>query len=147
LGQGLSIQVEINDKAILELLADIDKAGREVKDRVAEVYKKTGPTFVRSAKRFTPVDTGALQRSIGYRVNVKLPSLRFGSLNRSINPKSGKPASTYAGYVHDGTPRMGPRPFLSQSLKKHTTREGNFYRGMRKAGVANLGRSTGGARF
>ncbi len=146
MGPVLSIQVEITDKDLLKLIEDIDKASREVKDRVATVYKGTGPIFVRSAKRFTPVDTGALRKSIGYRVNVKLPSLRFGSVNRSINPKSGRPASTYAGYVHDGTSRMGPRPFLTQSLKKHTTAQGAFMRGMRKAGIADLGKSTGGGR-
>ncbi len=142
----MSIQVEINDKAILDLIADIDKASRDVKDRVAEVYKGTGPIFVRSAKRFAPRDTGALRKSIGYRVNVKLPSLRFGAINRSINPKSGKPASSYSRDVHFGTPKMGPRPFLSQSLKKHTTPQGAFYRGMRKAGIADIGKSTGGGR-
>lgn len=142
----MSIQVEIDDKAILKLLADIDKAGSGVKDRVADVYQATGPTFVRSAQQFAPEDTGALRRSIGFTVNRRMPRLRFGSIKKSINPKSGRPASTYAGYVHDGTARMGPRPFVRQSFKKHTTQQGNFMRGMRKAGIADLGRSTGGSR-
>lgn len=143
----MSIQVEINDKAILKLLVDIDKAGRGVKDRVADVYKASGPTFVRTTKRFAPVDTGALRKSIGFTVNRRMPRLRFGSIKKSINPKSGKPASTYAGYVHDGTARVGPRPFVRQAFNKHTTPQGNFMRGMRKAGIADIGKSTGGSRI
>ncbi len=142
----MSITVEIDDAAILKLIADTDKAGRDVKDRVAAVYRATGPTFVRSAQRFAPEDTGALRRSMGHSVNKKMPRLRFGSIKKSINPKSGRPASTYAGFVHDGTARVGPRPFLLQSFRKHTTPQGNFMRGMRRAGVANLGKSTGGGR-
>ncbi len=142
----MSIQVEVDDRAILKLLADIDKAGSGVKDRVADVYQATGPTFVRSAKQLAPEDTGALRRSIGFTVNRRMPRLRFGSIKKSINPKSGKPASTYAGYVHDGTAKKGPRPFVRQSFKKHTTDQGNFMRGMRKAGIADLGKSTGGSR-
>ncbi len=142
----MSIQVEINDRAIAKLLIDIDKAGRDVKDRVADVYTSTAPMFVRSAKQFAPEDTGALRRSIGSTVNRRMPRLRFGSIKRSINPKSGKPASGYAGYVHDGTAKKGPRPFVRQSYKKHTTAQGAFMRGMRKAGIGNLGKSTGGLR-
>lgn len=142
----MSIQIEIDDKAIAKLLIDIDKAGRGVKDRVADVYQGTGPIFVRSAKQFAPIDTGALRRSIGFTVNRRMPRLRFGSIKKSINPKSGRPASTYAGFVHDGTAKMGPRPFVRQSFKKHTTQQGAFMRGMRKAGIADLGKSTGGGR-
>ncbi len=142
----MSIQVEIDDKAILKLLIDIDRAGSGVKDRVADVYKATGPMFVRSAKRFAPEDTGALRRSIGYTVNRKIPRLRFGPIKKSINPKSGRPASTYAGFVQHGTTTMGPRPFVRQSFKQHTTSQGAFMRGMRKAGIADLGKSTGGGR-
>ncbi|KKK72124.1 hypothetical protein LCGC14_2907030 [marine sediment metagenome] len=142
----MSIQLEIHDRELLKLLADIDRAGRDVKKRVADVYKATGPMFVRSAKQFAPIDTGALRGSMGYRVNRKMPRLRFGTLNKSINPKTGRPATTYAGFVHEGTSRVGPRPFLRQSLKKHTTAQGAFMRGMRKAGIADLGKSTGGLR-
>ncbi len=142
----MSIQLEIHDRQLLKLLTDIDRAGRDVKKRVADVYEATGPIFVRSAKQFAPIDTGALRGSMGYKVNRRMPRLRFGTLKRSINPKSGRPATTYAGYVHEGTTRMGPRPFIRQSLKKHTTAQGAFMRGMRKAGIADLGKSTGGVR-
>ncbi len=143
----MSIQVEIDDRAILKLLADIDKAGSGVKDRVADVYQATGPTFVRTMKQVVRVDTGALQRSIGFTVNRRMPRLRMGSIKKSINPKSGKPASTYAGYVHDGTARMTPNPFTRIAFKRHTTDQGNFMRGMRRAGIADLGKSTGGSRI
>ena len=143
----MSIQVEIDDSAILKMIADIDKAGRQVKDRVADVYTATGPIFVRSSKQIVRKDTHALERSIGFTVNRKMPRLRFGSIKKSINPKSGRPASTYAGFVHDGTARMAPNPFVRQSFQRHTTPQGNFMRGMRKAGVADLGKSTGGSRI
>ncbi|MCH9003519.1 MAG: HK97 gp10 family phage protein [Planctomycetes bacterium] len=142
----MSIQVEITDKALLQLLIDIDKADRDVKDRVADVYKATGHMFRESARRFAPIDTGALRKSIGFSVNRKMPRLRFGTIRKAINPKSGKPATTYASYVHEGTARVGPRPFLTQSLKRHTTPQGAFMRGMRKAGIADIGKSTGGLR-
>ena len=142
----MSIQLEIHDRELLKLLADIDRAGRDVKKRVADVYETTGPMFVRSAKQFAPIDTGALRGSMGYKVNRRMPRLRFGTLKRSVNPKTGRLATTYAGFVHEGTSKVGPRPFIRQSLKKHTTAQGAFMRGMRKAGIADLGKSTGGVR-
>ncbi len=142
----MSIQFEIDDRAILKLLIDIDEAGRGVKDRVADVYTTTGPTFVRTMKRVVRKDTHALERSLSFTVNRKIPRLRFGSIKKSINPKSGRPASTYAKHVHDGTAKMSPNPYTRIALKQHTTAQGAFMRGMRKAGVGNLGRSTGGLR-
>ena len=142
----MSIQVETKDFGLVDLIIDIDNAKKGIVGRVADVFVASAPTFVRTAKRLTPVDTGALQRSLDSRVNRRMPRLRFGTLKRSINPKSGKDAKTYARFVHGGTARVGPRPFLTQSLKRHTTPQGAFMRGMRKAGIANIGKSTGGLR-
>ena len=142
----MSIQVETKDFGLVDLIIDIDNAKKGVRGRVADVFVATGPTFVRSAWQFAPEDTGALRRSLDHKVNRRMPRLRFGTLKRSINPKSGKDAKTYARFVHGGTARMGPRPFLTQALKRHTTPQGAFMRGMRKAGIANIGKSTGGLR-
>lgn len=142
----MSIEIVVKDFGLVDLIIDIDDAADGVKDRVADVFKDTAPIFVRTSKRLSPVDTGALQRSIGFRVNRKMPRLRYGTLKKSINPKTGKDAKTYARFVHGGTARVGPRPFLTQALKRHTTAQGAFMRGMRKAGVADLGKSTGGVR-
>ena len=142
----MSIQVETKDFGLVDLIIDIDNAKDGIVGRVADVFVASAPTFVRTAKRLTPVDTGALQRSLDSRVNRRMPRLRFGTLKRSINPKSGKDAKTYARHVHGGTARVGPRPFLTQALRRHTTPQGTFMRGMRKAGVANIGKSTGGLR-
>ena len=73
-----------------------------------------------------------------------MPRLRLGSLKRNKNPKSGKLAQTYAGYVHDGTWKMDPNPYVDIAVDRHTTEQGAFMRGLRKAGVAHIGRSTGG---
>ena len=140
------MQVEVGDRAILKLLIDIDKAGRGVKDRVADVYTGTGPIFVRTMKQVVRKDTHALERSLHFTVNRKMPRLRFGSIKKSINPKSGRPASTYAKFVHDGTAKMTPNPYTRIALNRHTTAQGAFMRGMRKAGIADLGKSTGGGR-
>jgi hypothetical protein len=147
LEQDLSIQVEINDRAILKLLIDIDQAGRGVKDRVADVYTASGPMFVRTMKQVVRKDTRALERSLSHTVNRKFPRLRFGSIKKSINPKSGRPASTYAPHVHDGTARMTPNPFTRIAFNRHTTPQGAFMRGMRRAGIGNIGKSTGGGRI
>lgn len=140
----MSISVDIDQHAVAFLIADLVNAEVGIKDRVADVMESSGPTFVRSAVQFAPEDTGALRASIGYTVARRTPRLRVGSIKRTKNPKSGRLAKSYAGYVHDGTSRMAPRPFVDKAVKKHTTAQGRFMRGLRKAGVANIGRSTGG---
>ena len=137
--------VEVDYRAVGHLIIDLSEASREIKDRVADVYVATGPMFVREMKRVVRVDTGTLQRSLHFQVNRRMPRLRLGSLKRNKNPKSGQLAQTYAGYVHDGTWKMTANPFIDMAVDKRTTDQGAFMRGMRKAGVANLGRSTGGS--
>ena len=142
----MPVSVDVEQRSVFWLMEDLQDASRNIKSRVADVYQTSGPTFVRTAVRLAPEDTGALKRSIGYTVNRRIPRIRIGSIKRSVNPKSGRLAMSYARYVHDGTSRMPPRPFVSQSIAKHTTPQGAFMRGLRKAGVANIGRSTGGLR-
>ena len=145
---GSPLTVEMNGQQVRHLMFDLHEASTGVKTRVAVVMRATGPTFVRTAKRLVPKDTRALERSIGFTVRTKPePRMRLGSMKRTINPKSRKLAMTYAGYVHDGTSRMKPRRFIDDAITMHTTAQGNFMRGLRKAGVANIGGSTGGARF
>ena len=140
----MAASVDVNQRAVFWLLEDLIDANAGIKERVAEVYVKSGPTFVRTAQRLSPEDTGALKRSIHFTVAKRIPRMRIGSIKRVKNPKTGKLATTYAPYVHDGTSRMAPRPFIWQAVMQHTTPQGNFMRGLRKAGVGNIGRSTGG---
>ena len=140
----MSIRVTVTDNAVRLLVVDLTGAGRGIKGRVADVFNETGPRIVRTAKQLVPKDTHALERSLGYTVNRRIPRLRIGAIKSSINPKTNRPASTYAKYVHDGTSRVGPRPFIDNAIRKHTTDQSNYMRGLRKAGIANIGRSTGG---
>ena len=140
----MSIRVTVGANAVRFLVADLVDAAVGINDRVGDVYDETGPRIVRSARQNVPKDTHALEKSIGYTVNRAIPRLRVGSIISSINPKTNRPASSYAVYVHDGTSRVGPRPYISDAIKRHTSDQSNFMRGLRKAGVANIGRSTGG---
>ena len=142
-GSGIGIDVDDHGH-FLALVVDLIDAESGIEDRVADVMSSSGPTFVDTMQRIVPVDTGSLQESLGYRVQRKGPVMRLGVVDHVINPKSGQPTTDYASYVHDGTWKMNPRPFLDMAVYKHTTPQGKFMRGMRKAGVANIGRSTGG---
>ena len=139
------ISVEMDGRAgFVALIVDLHDAQEGIEGRVADVFEGTGPMFVRTMERIVPVDTGALQESLGYDVQRRGPVMRLGVTSLVINPKSGKPSSDYAAYVHDGTWKMNPRPFLDMAVYKHTTPQGKFMRGLRKAGIGNIGRSTGG---
>lgn len=143
----MPIQVTTNKNAVRQLIVDMRDAADGAFDRVVDVLDDSGPTFVRSARRFAPIDTGSLRRRIYYKVftSSRNPRMRLGPMNSSPDRRAGdKNAIAYAGYVHDGTSRVGPRPFMDQAVAKHTTDQGKLMRGLRKAGVANLGRSTGG---
>ncbi len=140
----MPISVEVDTREIFLLTADLNLAADGIKERIADVMQASGPTFVRTAKQIVPVDTGALKRSIHFTVARREPRLRIGPTKRVKNPKSGRLVQTYAGYVHDGTRTMPGRPFIWDSVKRHTTAQGNFMRGIRKAGVATIDRSTGG---
>ena len=142
----MPVSVEVDAREVHLLQFDLANASRDIKDRVADVMQSSGPTFVRTAKQIVPVDTGALQRSIHFTVARREPRLRIGPTKRIRNPKGGNLVQTYAGYVHDGTRTMPGRPFIRQAVERHTTPQGQFMRGLRKAGIANIGRSTGGLR-
>lgn len=140
----MPISVDIDARSVHWLTEDLHNAASGIKDRVADVMTESGPRMVKTAKRLVPKDTHALERSIDYTVNRRIPRMRVGPMKLTKNPKSGKLAISYAGYVHDGTSRMPPRPFVWDAIKQHTTDQSRYMRGMREAGVANIGRSTGG---
>ena len=143
----MAFRVTINKNAVRGLIVDMKDAADGASDRVAAVMEDTGPTLVRTARRLVPVDTGSLQRRIWYKVYTSGPNprMRFGPMHSSPDKRGGdKNAIKYAGYVHDGAQGRAPRPFIDQAVAQHTTDQGKFVRGLRKAGVARLGKSTGG---
>lgn len=143
----MPVRVTVQKHALRGLIVDMKDAADGAKDRVADVMEDTGPMFVRSARRFAPEDTGALRRRIWFKVYTSAanPRMRLGPMNSSPDRRgTDRNALQYAGYVHDGTHKMAARPFMQRAVEKHTTEQGRFYRGLRKAGVANIGRSTGG---
>jgi HK97 gp10 family phage protein len=137
----MPIRVTADDRALHLLLVDIDKARSGIGARVADVLTDTAPTIMRTIDRTVPVDTGALKASMDYTVNRKKSTLRIGALKRSINPKTLRPASTYLGYVHDGTVHMAPRPFIRNAIRKHSGPNSKLMVGLRKAGVTPIDRT------
>lgn len=145
----MSLRVTVNQNALRGLIVDMKDAKDGAAGRVVDVFEDVGPTLVRTGRRYVPVDTGSLQRRIWYKVYTSGPNprMRFGPMNSSPDRRgTDKNALRYAGFVHDGTARMAARPFIQQAVDKHTTAQGKLMRGLRAAGVANLGKSTGGVR-
>ncbi len=83
------------------------------------------PRVLDFAKAWCPVSSGALRDSIRVeRPNPRDAKLMAGGLDY-LNPDTGKPID-YARFVHDGTSKMAPRPFLLQALiaEKHNIAKG-----------------------
>jgi len=93
----------------------IPTAATKATTEVAEQIRDT-------AKQLCPVDTGSLQKSIRLH-RVARPGGHTVSIGviaggRVVNPKTGRVVD-YARYVHDGTSRMAPRPFLAEAVAIH----------------------------
>lgn len=69
------------------------------------------PRVLVLAKALCPVATGVLRDSI---------KITHPTNNKAIL-SAGGPQAPYAAYVHDGTSRMQPRPFLLQALAAEKT--------------------------
>lgn len=73
------------------------------------------PYMLAAAQAFCPVDTGALLGTIRVeRRGLYAVALVAGGM-QFINPRTGRPVD-YARFVHDGTSKMPPRPFLLQAV-------------------------------
>ena len=88
------------------LIKDLAAAGPKAESLARTVVARTGFDTVAGAQANAPVDTGALKNSIG--VDVDEDGLGFEA----------GPTVSYAPYVHWGTSRMGPRPFLTTAFEK-----------------------------
>ena len=72
--------------------------------------------FVKTAKALCPVETGALRSSIRGERRGPLASALVAGGGGFLNPRTGREVD-YARYVHDGTSRRAPNPFLLQALR------------------------------
>lgn len=81
------------------------------------------PYMVAAAKAFCPVDTGALMDSIREERRGPYSVALVAGGEQYFNTRTGRPVD-YARYVHDGSSRMPPRPFLLQAIlaEKHRLR-------------------------
>lgn len=136
----MPIRVDVDDRGTRILIADLAQAASGIEGRIADVHESVGPTIVRTAKRSAPVDTGTLRRSIDYSVNRRKQALRIGALRRFRNPRTGQLAASYLPYVHDGTSRMPPRPFIRNAIRRHSGPGSKLIRGYQKAGVTPIDR-------
>jgi HK97 gp10 family phage protein len=75
-----------------------------IKDMGMEI-KRLALSVERYAKQVTPVDTGRLRGSIS-------TEMGGGNLSATVGTHSVK----YASFVHEGTSRMGSRPFMKHGL-------------------------------
>lgn len=79
------------------------------------------PFMVAAAKSFCPFDTTALMESIRVEMRGVYAAALVAGGGGFINPKTGQEVD-YARFVHDGTSRMPPRPFLLQAFLQERTR-------------------------
>lgn len=77
----------------------------ELNQVLHKILTEVALTVERYSKQVTPVDTGRLRASIGTSFLVS------GGLTRGGTARVA-PHTDYAGWVHDGTRRMGARPFM-----------------------------------
>lgn len=73
------------------------------------------PWMVVAAKSFCPVNTGALMDSIRSERRGPYTVTIIAGGGGIINPQTGREVN-YAGFVHDGTSKTPPRPFLMQAV-------------------------------
>jgi HK97 gp10 family phage protein len=81
------------------------------------ILNKGGDQIEATAKRNSPFLTGSLMRSI------KNHGVKNFGAQMALQVTAGGPSDPndvdYAVYVHEGTSKMGPRPFLRNALNKH----------------------------
>jgi len=85
-------------------IGDLGKAGAKAEALTETVVHKVGFDVVAEAQTIVPVDTGNLKSSIG----VDFEGLGFEA----------GPTASYAPYVHWGTSKMSPRPFMTTAFDK-----------------------------
>jgi len=106
-----------------------------VVDEIQDTFMLYGQKVTDSAQKYVrsnAYDTGSLHRSIDWKTQEgrSFIKLEVGPMKDALDRSSGdKEATDYAHWVHDGTSRMAPRPFMDVAWKKHEKR---LMRKMRK---------------
>jgi HK97 gp10 family phage protein len=97
-----------------ELIADLRKAGAEIKEDTRKVLKEMADVVADDARGRVPVDTGSLKNSIK-------PSVSKRQLEASVSAGGnvGGTDTYYAVFVEFGTHKMPARPFLYPSGRAH----------------------------
>ncbi|MET9339274.1 HK97-gp10 family putative phage morphogenesis protein [Nonomuraea sp. NPDC003804] len=88
------------------LIRDLGKAPAKAEALTKAVVAKTGFDAVAAAQAVTPVDTGNLKSSIGVDIDEDGMGFEAG------------PTANYGHYVHWGTSRMSPRPYLTRPFEQ-----------------------------
>ena len=96
--------VVINIPNIDKVLAKLDNAPTVIQDEADKAIKKTLIMVEAAAKPLTPIDTDRLRSSY---------QSQFGKFSGLL-----KVATDYAVFVHEGTYKMKPRPFLQQGIEQ-----------------------------
>jgi len=105
---------------------DLGEMGNEIRQIPVKIQGAAHRTLnlnsmVETARDLCPVDTTSLRQTIRAERRGPLTSALVAGGGGVINPKTGREVD-YARYVHDGTSRTPPRPFLTQAV--HLEAEG-----------------------
>jgi HK97 gp10 family phage protein len=102
------VNVQWDGSEVAALIQALDDAADEVAPRARRVVTKTGFDTVRGAQALCPVDTGHLRSTIGVDFDADGLGCDVGAY------------ASYAGYVHFGTSRQAPQPFLIPVFDQRT---------------------------
>lgn len=100
--------IEIRIKGLDELINKFGYIPSKMRDELDKAIKKSAYLVESFSKPVTPVKTGRLRASI--RSEFKPLEARVG------------PHTDYAFFVHEGTRRMKPRPFMKWGAEKATSK-------------------------
>lgn len=96
-----------------DLPRELDHLPERLREAAGQTLSLEG--FVELAKSLCPVETGALRASIRAEGRGPLTTVLVVGGGGFVNPRTGREVD-YARYVHDGTSRRAPNPFLLQAL-------------------------------
>ena len=107
-------------KAPLLMTANLNKA---ISDTINDIQSEE---LVQYPALGINVITGNLQKSI-------IQGTRMSNLRGEVGPNAGGGGVAYAGYVHDGTPKMEARPFLLEAINvKKNNIEDHFQKAVQR---------------
>ena len=101
---------EVQAEGADALRVSLEGASRQAARRAGQVVRKTATDIQADARRFAPVDTGALRGSISSDVRHAR-----GGIEAEIGP-----TVHYGRWVEQGTSRMAPRAFMGPALDRNS---------------------------